>query len=306
MSQSAKQGYYELVEPRTLFNSIIPVLLGIMYTWYNYRTFRIAPLIEMVIATIVLQIFMNVNDGYWDYKREKAAKTGDHKKNPIGMYDLSPSHVKWLAIVLFAISAICAFLIGYQTNYWIWIIGIICYAIAIGYSTGDHTISSGPFGELAAEFAMGLGIMLVMVYINVYPNVPFTWSFVGPIILAAGIPEICNYTLLLGNNLCDYKADIANGRHTLVFYIGIKGGLYLFIFNYVLGYALTIWAVLIRVMPWSVLLILFCIPLLVKNMRFLWKIQNKRTSFPKVVQNTQALFIAESVESLIGIIFNLH
>ena len=33
MSAEAKQGYYELVEPRTLFNSIIPVLLGtVSYT----------------------------------------------------------------------------------------------------------------------------------------------------------------------------------------------------------------------------------------------------------------------------------
>lgn len=306
MTTNVKQGYYELVEPRTLFNSIIPVLLGIMYTWYNYHTFRLAPLVEMIIATIVLQIFMNVNDGYWDYKREKAAGTGDHKLNPIGKYDLKPNSVKWLSIVLFAISAICAFLIGYQTNAWIWVLGIICYAIAIGYSTGSHTISSGPFGEIAAEFAMGLGIMLIMVYINVYPNINFDWNFVGPVILAAGIPEICNYTLLLGNNLCDYKADIANGRHTLVSYIGIKGGLYLFVFNYVLGYALTIWAVLIKVLPWTVLLTSICIPLIIKNMKYLWKVQNKRLSFPRVVQNTQALFLTEAIGFFIGILFNFR
>ncbi|MCI7590837.1 MAG: prenyltransferase, partial [Lactobacillus johnsonii] len=50
MSAEAKQGYYELVEPRTLFNSIIPVLLGIMYTEYNFQLFRIFPTIEMCIA----------------------------------------------------------------------------------------------------------------------------------------------------------------------------------------------------------------------------------------------------------------
>lgn len=60
MSAEAKQGYYELIEPRTLFNSIIPVLLGMMYTEYNFQFFRIFPTIEMCIATIVLQIFMNV------------------------------------------------------------------------------------------------------------------------------------------------------------------------------------------------------------------------------------------------------
>ena len=37
MSAEAKQGYYELIEPRTLFNSIIPVLLGMMYTEYNFH-----------------------------------------------------------------------------------------------------------------------------------------------------------------------------------------------------------------------------------------------------------------------------
>ena len=43
MSAEVKQGYYELVEPRTLFNSIIPVLLGIMYAEYNFQLFRIFP-----------------------------------------------------------------------------------------------------------------------------------------------------------------------------------------------------------------------------------------------------------------------
>ena len=79
---------------------------------------------------------------------------------------------------------------------------------------------------------MGFGIFLVMVYINVCSKVSFNWNFIYPIILAAGIPEICNFTIMLGYNLCDHDADIANGRHTLVSYIGIKGGLYLFVFNY--------------------------------------------------------------------------
>lgn len=305
MSPDYKKGYYELIEPRTLFNSVIPLILGIFYTWYNYHLLRLWPTIEMVIAMIVLQVFMNVNDGYWDYKREKAAKTGDHKKNPIGMYHLDPNQVKWFSLILFIISAICGILIGFQTNNWIiWLLGLLCYGIAIFYSTGSHTISSGPFGEIAAAFAMGLGIILVMVYINIYPDYRFTWSFLGKIILAAGIPEICNYTLLLGNNVCDYQEDINNGRHTLVSYLGIKGGLYLFVINYVLGYLLTIWAVMINILPWSVLLIVICIPLLVKNMQALWRIQNKRITFPKVVQNTQVLFITETIGFLIGIIFN--
>ena len=153
---------------------------------------------------------------------------------------------------------------------------------------------------------MGFGIFLIMVYINVYPYVAFNWNFVWPIILAAGIPEICNFTLMLGNNLCDHDADIANGRHTLVSYIGIKGGLYLFVFNYLLGFFLTGWAIWIGVLPWSVALILICIPTIYKNMRFLWKIQTKPKSFPKVVQNTQVLFVTEAVGFFIGLMLNLR
>ena len=99
MSADYKKGYYELIEPRTLFNSIIPLILGIFYAWYNYHLLRPWPTIEMIIAMVVLQIFMNVNDGYWDYKREKAAQTGDHKKNPIGMYHLDPNQVKWFSMI---------------------------------------------------------------------------------------------------------------------------------------------------------------------------------------------------------------
>lgn len=52
MSAEAKQGYYELVEPRTLFNSIIPVLLGIMYTEYNFQLFRIFQQLKCVLPQL--------------------------------------------------------------------------------------------------------------------------------------------------------------------------------------------------------------------------------------------------------------
>lgn len=295
MTDAQKQGYYELVEPRTLFNSVIPVLLGIMYSWYNYHFLRISVTVEMAIATIVLQIFMNVNDGFWDYFRE------DKKQNSIGKYGLSVKSVRGLVITLFLISAICAVLIGIQTNIFVWIIGIICYLIAIFYSSGKHTISAGPCGEFAASFAMGLGIFLVMVYINEINSIELSWKFLGQIILAASIPEACNFTLMLGNNLRDYDADIANGRHTLVSYIGIKNGLILYASVIALGILLTIWAILIRILPWSVLAILVALPLLVKNIRTLFK--NHR-AFKCVVQNTQSLFILEAIGFLIGIIFN--
>ena len=57
MSAEAKQGYYELIEPRTLFNSIIPVLLGMMYTEYNFQFFRIFPTIEILQFLFVEFVF---------------------------------------------------------------------------------------------------------------------------------------------------------------------------------------------------------------------------------------------------------
>lgn len=295
MTTAQKKGYYELVEPRTLFNSITPVLLGIMYCWYNYHLLQWQLTTAMAIATIVLQIFMNVNDGYWDYFRE------DKKENPIGKYGLKIANIRNLVIFLFALSAVCALFIGFKTNLYIWLIGIVCYLIAIFYSSGKHTISSGPFGEIAASFAMGLGIFLVMVYINVFTLTNFSWKFLGQIILAAAIPEACNFTLMLGNNLRDHDSDIAHGRHTLVAFIGIRHGLHLYAIALFIGYLLTIWAVIIRILPWSVLLILFCLPLIIRNIICLNK---NHQAFKKVVQNTQLLFITEALGFIIGIIFN--
>lgn len=300
-----KQGWYELVEPRTLFNSILPLLLGMMYAWYNFQHLNWLESCEMFIATLVLQIALNVNDGYWDYKHAKAHNLPEAQENPIGKYHLTMNSVKWVLILLFAISMINAFLIGFQTNWIIWLIGSICYAIAISYSTGPHPMSGSPFSELAAGLAMGLGIFLVMIYVNVHGIVAFDWHFTWPIILAAGIGIICNSNVMLANNLCDREEDIAHGRHTLVYYIGVQNSLYLLTFNYVLGFIMTIAAVGVHVMPWSILLIFLAIPLLIKNMKYTWKIQSKQTTFPKIIKNTQVLCLLELVGFLIGIIFKL-
>lgn len=300
-----KQGWYELVEPRTLFNSILPLLLGIMYAWYNFKHFNLLETIEMIIATLILQIVLNINDGYWDYKRAKKLKLKEALENPIGKYHLNMVTVKWVDITLFAISMINAFLIGFQTNWIIWIIGIIGYWIAISYSTGSHPMSGSPFSEFAAGLAMGLGIFIVMIYINVHGLVPFNWSFAWPIIVASGIGYICNFNVMLANNLCDRNEDIAHGRHTLVFYIGIKSSLYLLSFNYLLGFIATIYAIYLHVMPISVLLILITIPLIIKNMRYAWHVQSKATTFPRIIKITHALCYTELIGFLIGIFFKL-
>lgn len=100
---------------------------------------------------------------------------------------------------------------------------------------GSHTISVGLFREIATCFVAGSGIFLVVVYINVCFKVSFSWNFICPVILTAGIPEICDLTLMLGNNLCDHDVDIVNDHHTLISYTGIKGGLHLLAFNCLLG-----------------------------------------------------------------------
>ncbi|QNQ80352.1 prenyltransferase [Lactobacillus sp. PV034] len=286
--KNRKDGYLELIDPMTLINTFAPWLLGILYTLYNYHVFNLWLSVEMLVASAFLQLALNMNDDFWDNRKSKALGIND-PQNPISSYGLNKKLVLSLIIGFLLVSMGFAFAIGFQTNLIIWIVGIFCYVVAIGYSTGRHSISGTPYGEGLAGIAMGFGIFFVTAFLNINNVYPLDWNFAWKAMLASGVSVACTFNLLLANNISDAEPDIAHGRQTIVSYLGIRKSCYLLAAVYVIGYFASIIATVVGCIPWTVLVIeLFIIPYLVKQVKFIFRKQIKQVSFAKIL-NTNIL-----------------
>ena len=296
--KNKKDGYLELVDPKPLINTFAPWLLGILYTLYNYHLFNLWLSIEMLIASAFLQLALNLNDDFWDNRRSEDLGIDD-PQNPINTYELSKKVVLSLILSFLAISMVFAFAIGFQTNLIIWLVGIFCYSVAIGYSTGRHSISGTPFGEGLSGIAMGFGIFFVTAFLNINHVLPLDWNFTWKAILASGVGVACTFNLLLANNICDAEADIEHGRHTIVSYLGIKDSCWLMAIVYLGGYIASICATIVGCIPWTVLIIEFLLlPYLIKQVRFIFQKQSKQISFIKIL-NTNILLAFGQILGLI-------
>lgn len=106
---------------------------------------------------------------------------------------------------------------------------------------------------------MGLNIVLLGVYINIY-NAPTydNWFWLtGSIVSLPAVFTIAN--IMLANNICDKDEDVVIGRKTLAYYLGTKHSLTLLQINYVFSYLGLILSAILGYLPWLILLSLFTV-----------------------------------------------
>lgn len=138
---------------------------------------------------------------------------------------------------------------------------------------------------------MGFVIMLITVYLNTASSGLFTFELFWQVLLASGIAVFAISDIMLANNLCDADEDQLLNRKTLVYYLGKKGGLRLFVINYVLGYGCLILSVGLHYLPYTSLLVLLSLPLVVKNTRQFLAKQVKKETFKFAVKNAMILAV---------------
>ena len=132
--------------------------------------------------------------------------------------------------------------------------GLIGFVVAYWYAGTPLPLSRTPFGELASGLTMGYLIFLSATYVNVAPT--FTTELVLHAIVASAISWFAIGDIMLANNIGDYEEDLAENRHTLVWYLGKERAVKVFGWIYLAGYIVLILAVILRILPWPALITL--------------------------------------------------
>lgn len=309
--------FLKLVELRTKIASVIPFIIGSLYTLYAFDNFDIINALLMFASMIIFDMTTTSINNYIDYTTAyKKDGYGYEVHNAITACGLSTTHVRYLIYTMLSLSSLLGILLVLRTNWIILILGILCFTIGILYTFGPLPISRTPFGEIFSGVTMGLILTFITIYIHIFNqgilNVGLangTLSIIislNPLIsiVFICIPLICCIAnIMLANNLCDMEEDIANKRYTLPIYIGKKASLTLWGMLYYLSYSAIIVSVLLKILPVITLLTLVTLPMLQRNIsRFKLK-QAKRETFILSIKNFISFNSVYILSLLLGVCF---
>jgi 1,4-dihydroxy-2-naphthoate octaprenyltransferase len=216
-----------------------------------------------------------------------------------------------IIIVLFLISAVLGIYLAVITDIVILFLGVLCFLCGIFYSYGPVSLSRQPLGELFSGIFYGLFIPFILLYINMPKGtfISYSLSFktltisfeIFPIftVLLLSLPPFCTTAnIMLANNICDIKKDIAVKRYTLPYYLG-RNALYLFAGLYYLPYISIIFMVILKILsPVCLIFLITAVPVQMNINRF-FKKQEKSVTFISAIKNY--LIIMGSISFLIFI-----
>lgn len=293
--------FFELVEIKAKTASVLPFLLGVCFSWYNYQSIHIWYVLLFFVAMFIFNMAVDILDNYNDYHHAVKGYDYKQKTNIIGREHLSVRLVFTIMMSMITISALMGIYLATKVGWPILWMGLWCYAVGILYSSGPRPLSSLPVGEFFSGFTMGFMILLICVYINTYQI--FMWnSLMLSSILLVSLPSVLWIAnLMLANNICDLDEDVKNHRHTIVYYLGQQRSVVFFVVLNVLAYLSLILAVFVGIAPWFTLFALVSLPFVIKQVRLFWHRQVKKETFICAVRILAVGTFSQVITYLIGL-----
>lgn len=306
-------GFLQFVEIQTKLASIIPFILGTLYSLYRFESFKPENFLIMLISLLAFDMATTAINNYLDYKKSRLNEGYNYKqKNALVRDGISEKAALTVIFILLSIATAFGIILTLQTDFIVLFIGIISFLVGIFYTFGPIPISRMPLGELFSGIFMGFIIMFLAVYIHIYDQLIIALTLDNSVlnisinikeiffIFLLSIPAICGIAnIMLANNICDVEEDIINKRYTLPYYLGRENALKLFETIYYIGYLDIILIVALGIVPKISLLVLLTIIPVYGNIRRFKKMPLKGETFVLSVKNFALMKTAEIL--LIGL-----
>jgi len=204
--------WVEGTRPRTLPNSIAPVLVGAGAA-QNIDGFSLAMSLLALVVSIALQIGVNFANDYSDGIRG----TDDHRVGPfrlVGSGAAEPVTVRNAAFACLGLASLAGIVLIAMSGYW-WLVafGVLCIAGAWFYTGGSKPYGYSGFGEVAVFLFFGPAGVLGTLFVQ-------TGEVTGIGIGAAVAVGCFSTAVLVANNLRDIPTDTKSGKRTLAVLIG--------------------------------------------------------------------------------------
>ena len=305
----------ELVELRTKIASVIPFVVGLLYSIWTFRNFNAVNMVLFFIGMVCFDMATTVMNNLMDYVKAKN-ETYRQEENIIGTSSLTVKQAEMIFGSLVGVATIIGIILVLRTNIILLFVGVLCFIIGIFYTFGSIPISRMPLGEVLSGVTMGFGIFWIVIFLN-SPEASFAWMGLeeGMLVVRLAIldhfkvvllslPLVCTIAnIMLSNNLCDLETDITNDRYTLVYYIGKLTALKLYQGLYLIGFVAMVLAVVFRIAPILMLGTLLVGVPVYKNIQLFMQKQEKRTTFALAIKNMVMIHVVQMLLLVISVIF---
>lgn len=305
----------ELVELRTKIASVIPFIVGLLYSIWTFRNFNAVNMALFFIGMLSFDMATTVMNNLMDYVKAKN-ETYRQEENIIGTSSLTVKQAEMIFGSLVGVATIIGIILVLRTNIILLFVGALCFIIGIFYTFGSIPISRMPLGEVLSGVTMGFGIFWIVIFLN-SPEASFAWMGLeeGMLVVRLAIvdhfkvallslPLVCTIAnIMLSNNLCDLETDITNDRYTLVYYIGKPTALKLYQGLYLIGFVAMVLAVVFRIAPILMLGTLLVGVTVYKNIQLFLQKQEKRTTFALAIKNMLLIHMMQILLLVISVIF---
>lgn len=309
--------FFKLVEIRTKVASIIPFILGLLFTLYRYKTFEPALVLIFFISMISIDLATTAINNFMDFKRAIKKHGYNYEEHNAMVRDgISEKAALTVIFTLLTVGSIFGFILFINTDLIVLFIGLFSFLIGILYSSGPLPIYRTPLGEIFSGVIMGCFIFFITIYIQVYElgiiSISFTDAILSfsfnlkelIIILIVSLPLIFMISnIMLANNICDIEDDKVNLRHTLPIFIGKKLSLFLYLSLYVLSYLVIVFSIIFGFLPILNLLVLISLFPVGKNIKMFFRKQDKATTFVLTVKNFMIFSITWIISFLVSLFF---
>ena len=305
----------ELVELRTKIASVIPFVVGLLYSIWTFGNFNAVNMILFFIGMVCFDMATTVMNNLMDYVKAKN-ETYRQEENIIGTSSLTVKQAAMIFGSLVGVATIIGIILVMRTNVILLFVGMLCFIIGIFYTFGPIPISRMPLGEVLSGVTMGFGIFWIVIFLN-SPEASFAWMGLeeGMLIVRLALlahfkvallslPLVCTIAnIMLSNNLCDLETDITNHRYTLVYYIGKATALKLYKGLYLVSFIAMVLAVVFKIAPILMIGTLVVGIPVYKNMQLFIQKQEKRTTFALAIKNMIMIHVVQMVLLVISVIF---
>ena len=305
----------ELVELRTKIASVIPFMVGLLYSVWTFGNFNVVNMVLFFIGMVCFDMATTIMNNLMDYVKAKN-ETYRQEENIIGTSSLTVKQAAMIFGSLVGVATIIGIILVVRTNIILLFVGALCFVIGIFYTFGPIPISRMPLGEVLSGVTMGFGIFWIVIFLNA-PEASFAWMgldqgmlivrlalFDHIKVVLLSLPLVCTIAnIMLSNNLCDLETDITNHRYTLVYYIGKPMALKLYQGLYLISFVAMALAVVFRMAPILILGTLLVGVPVYKNIQLFMQKQEKRTTFALAIKNMIMIHVVQMVLLVISVIF---
>jgi 1,4-dihydroxy-2-naphthoate octaprenyltransferase len=204
--------WIEGTRPRTLPNSISPVLVGAGAA-YNIDALSLAQTLLALIVSLMLQVGVNYANDYSDGIRgTDANRVGPFRLVGSGAAD--PKAVRNAAFASLGVAAVAGLaLVVTSGRWWLLAFGAVCIVAAWYYTGGKRPYGYAGLGEIAVFFFFGPAAVLGTLYVQ-------TGQVTGVGIGGAIAVGTFSTAVLVANNLRDIPTDVTAGKRTLAVLLG--------------------------------------------------------------------------------------